>query len=101
MATYTELRNLFSNGTLRNRVVVATVIAANNLLAGSPTADDRKWASSVFGNPRNEGEKAFMSVIAVNKDATIAAIEGATDAAIQTNVDAVVPDLVAAHAAAV
>ena len=40
MATYTELRVLFGNDELRNRVVSATLIAAYGLLSGTPTADD-------------------------------------------------------------
>lgn len=94
MATYTELRQQFSNDDLRNRVVAATVIAANNLLAGTPTAEQKAYAKQVFQNPRAEGEIVFMAVLVANKDATVAQIEGATDAAIQTRVDAVIPNLV-------
>ena len=94
MATYTELRQQFSNDDLRNRVVAATVIAANNLLSGTPTAEQKAYAKAVFQNPRSEGEIVFMAVLAANKDATVAQIEGATDAAIQTRVDAVIPNLV-------
>ena len=100
MATYTEIRNLFSDDALRNRVVVATVVAASDLLAGTPTVDDQKWAANVLSSPRGEGQKSFMAVLALNKAATVAVITGATDAAIQANVDTIVPDLVAAHAAA-
>jgi len=99
MATYTELRNLFSDDALRNRLDVAAVVAANTLLGGTPTAADQGWAAAVFSNPRNEGQKAFMAVLAANKDLSVAAIQGATDAAIQSNVDAVVPSLVVAHSA--
>ena len=99
MATYNELYDLTSNDGLRNRVRVAVVIAAQALLDGTPTADDKDWAAEVFQNPSSEGRKAFNSVLAVNKGATAAAISGATDAAIQSNVDAVVPNLVTAFAA--
>ena len=100
MATYLELRMLMNDSDLPNKVDVATVIAANDLLSGTPTADDRAWASAVFASPRSEGQKALMAVIATNKDATIAVIQGASDAVIQTNVDAVVPSLVSAKAGA-
>ena len=99
MATYIEIRDLFSDSVLRNRIDVATIIAANDLLSGTPTAADQSWAAAAFGNPRGEGQKAFMAVLAVNNAATVAQITGATDAEIQTNVDGVVPSLVSAHAA--
>ena len=99
MAIYTELYSLISNDGLRNKVRVATVIAAQTLLSGTPTADETDWAASVLQNVKGESDKAFISVLAVNKGATQAAIAAATDAAIQTNVDAIVPSLVVAFAA--
>ncbi len=99
MATFIELYNLISNGELRNRVRVATRNAAQDLLDGTPTADETDWAAEVFSNPKSESKKAFESVLAANRTATVAQILGADDAAIQTNVDAVVPNLVTAFAA--
>ncbi len=99
MATYTELRDLFSDDTLRNRVEVAVIVAADGLLAGTPTTDQQKWATAVFDSPRREGNKAYMAVLAANSGATVAQIQSATDAAIQANVDSVVPALVVAYAA--
>jgi len=99
MATYMELRNLFSDDTMKNRVDVAIIIAANNLLGGTPTPAEQGWAAAAFNSPRNEGQKAFMAVLAANKGASVAAIKGATDTALQANVDAVVATLVIAHAA--
>ena len=96
MASYIELRNVVDDDTLRNRVDVAVVIAASDLLSGTPTTSDQKWAANVLGNPRVEGAKALRSVIAINKDATVANILAASDAALQTNVDSVIPDLVVA-----
>ncbi len=100
MASYIDLRNLFSDDTLKNRVDVAIVISASDLLGGTPTAAEQSWAAAVFANPRLEGRKAFMAVIAANKSASVSAIQGATDAALQVNVDNVRADLVVAHAAA-
>ena len=99
MATYLELRNLFNDGDLSNRVDVATMVAANDLIAGTPTVDEQSWAAYVFDSPRNEGRKALNAVLAENKDASVAAIQGATDAAIQAQVDVLVPSLVIAHTA--
>ena len=99
MATYTDLRNLFSDDTLKNRVDVAVIVAASGLLSGTPAVDEQRWAAAVFSNPRSEGQKAFMAVLAANKSASVSAIQGATDATLQDTVDSVVPALVVAHAA--
>ena len=97
MATYVELRNLFSDDTLENRVTTATVIAAQALLDGTPTANDRAWALSVLEDPDGWGIKIFKSVLAANKNASVATIQGASDATIQSAVDAVVPQIVLAY----
>ena len=99
MASYADLYDLTSNDGLRNKIRVAVIVAAQDLLDGTPTADDKDWAAEVFQNPASEGAKAFASVLAVNKDATQAQILAATDLSIQANVDAVVPNLVTAFAA--
>jgi hypothetical protein len=96
MATYTELRQQFSNDTLRNRVAVACVIAANGALTGTPTLAQQKFANAVFSNPDSVGEKVLMSVLATNSANTVAQISAATDAQIQTAVNTVIPNLVAA-----
>ena len=97
MALYIDLRNLFADDTLKNRVDVAVIVAASGLLAGAPTLDEQKWAAAVLNSPRTESRKAFMAVIAANKSATIEQILNANDTALQTNVDEVVPALVVAH----
>lgn len=100
MATYEELRGSFNDSSIRNKVTMATVIAAYDLLQGTPTAADRAWASSTFSSPEAEGRKAFMAVLAANKDTALASIQSATDSAIQTQVDGIVPSLVQALAGA-
>lgn len=99
MASYVEIRDLFSDSVFRNRCTTAVVIAAGNLLAGTPTPDQQRWAAAVFSGPDAEGRKATMAVLAANNAVDVSAITGATDAQIQTNVDAVVDDLVAAFIA--
>lgn len=100
MASYTEIRDLFQGSSdsdeFRNRIQVATAIAAEALLAGTPSTDEQKWAASVFSNPANEGNKAFIAVVAKNSGLSIATIVGSTDAAIQTAVDGLVDSLVIA-----
>ena len=100
MATYLELQSLFNDNDLTLRVRAATVIAANNLLSGAPTAADRAFAASVFASPSGISHQVLMAVLAENKASTVAQIQGASDAALQTNVDSVIPALVSALAGA-
>lgn len=97
MATYSELRDLFSDDSMKNKLDVAVMKAAHAKLTGTPTADEQKWAAAVLANPRAEAEKAYRFVLAANSAADVATILAATDAAIQTQVDAVVPALVVAY----
>jgi len=96
MASYTELRQQFTNDTLRNRVSVACVIAANTLLTGTPTLAQQKFAESVFSNPDVVGSKVLMAVLATNNALTTAQIGAVTDTQLQTAVNSVIPNLVAA-----
>ena len=101
MASYVDIRSIWnnvSNDGLKAQVEVATVIAAEaKLSSGTATAAEQKWAGAVLANPRNEAQKAMLSVIASNKDVTIAQMQGATDSAVQTKVDAVVDGLIVAY----
>ena len=94
MATYIELHELRTNDSLRQKVGVACVVAAQVRLAGTPSAEEAEWARNVITNPGNIANKVINLVLAANKDLTVAQITSATDAAIQTNVDAVVDGLV-------
>lgn len=99
MASYAELRSLFNDSNLRNKVTASVVIAAETELKASPgTADGRSWALDVLNSPEVWGRTTYMLVLAVNKASPVATIQGASDATIQTNVDAVVADLIAARA---
>lgn len=96
MASYTELRGLFSKtddtSDLYGKVEVALIIAALALIeATTPTAADNAYAAAVFNNPKLEAQKIMMAVLASNKDEAEADIKSATDTAVQTAVDAVVP----------
>ena len=98
MATYTELRQLFSDPGLTEKIEVAVIIAANNLISGTPTTAQTAWAATCFASPQGEARKAIMAVLAANSDLSVAAILSATDAQIQTKVDLVIPTLVDALA---
>ena len=79
MATYEELSGLFSNDALRNRVSVAIAIKAAAIIDSTPTADQRAYAESALENPGAHSHSVWKYVLAKNKDATVAQIEGATD----------------------
>jgi len=65
----------------------------------TPTQAQMDWAAAVLQNPNAEAKKALRFVLAKNASATVAQITGASDATLQTNVDEVVPSLVAAYGA--
>lgn len=100
MATLQELRGLFSNSDLMEKVEAALLIAVQAILDGSPTLSDQRYAAHVFENPGVEARKALMSILAVNSSATTGQIVGANDATIQSNVNNVVGTLSAAWVAA-
>ena len=91
MATYAELYGLHNDSALRNRVMVACIVAAEVVMdedGGTPNHANRLlWAASVLVNPQAEARRMFMAVLAANKDATVENIKGALDPQIQTNVD--------------
>lgn len=94
MATYVELFELRSDSTLRNRVAVAMIVAAETIRnedGGTANHANRLlWAKAVFEGSLSQAADMLAAVVAANKDATVAAITTATDAAIQANVDAAV-----------
>lgn len=94
MATYVELRQLFGNDALRNKIEVAVIIAAEAIRtedAGTANHANRLiWAKQAFENPTSVAVKMMMALLAANAAATVAAITGATDAVIQGLVNAAV-----------
>ena len=94
MATYAELLTATENGTLRNKVRVAIVIAAEKIRteAGSVTnhANRLLWAKGAFADPDGTTGRMLWAVLAQNQTTPIASILGASDAAVQTAVDAAV-----------
>lgn len=91
MATYVEIRNLFNDSALRNRVATAVIIAANGILAeGAATQARKAWAAKAFASAEQESKRILMAVLAANSGATVVQIQGAPDAALQANVDAAI-----------
>ncbi len=99
MAAYEDLFGLGTDSALRNLVEVAIWVKAQALIDGAtPTAAEIAWADAALKNPAANAEEILNYVLAVNKAATVANIQGATDASIQANVDAAVDALIAGGA---
>ncbi len=97
MATYLEIRGLFNDSELLNRVTTATIVYAHNAIGGA-TIDQKKWIATALANPTSEAQKILMGVLAANKNSTVEQILGATDAVIQSKVDLIAPLLIDALA---
>lgn len=106
MATYQELRALFNDSDLAEKVEVAVAIAANTIASANDTAapfdqaagahENRvRWAAAAITGTPTEARRILKLVLAKNESATVAQIQNATDALIQGNVDASV-DVIAA-----
>lgn len=94
MATYAELLTLASTAsgdTLRNRIRVAVVVAADIVRAEAPAtanhANRLVWAKKVLENPDAEAIKMLWAVLAQNRAATVTQITSADDATVQTAVN--------------
>lgn len=101
MATYLELRGLFSDGDLNNKVVTATVVAAYTIavrVSPVPTTAEKAWIDAVFKDPISNGRRVLMAILAANRTASVAAIMSASDATVQTNADDIEPILIDALA---
>ena len=95
MATYSELRNLANDSTLRNRVYMALLVAAEEQLTASPAPSDEiiAFAQQIARAPDRLADDVLGLVLAANKDATVAQINAVSDATIQSNVDSVLAAL--------
>lgn len=94
MATYAELLIASENETLRNKVRVACVIAAETVRTEAPATTNHAnrviWAKSAYTDPSLVAQRMLWAVLAQNQAATLAAITGASDATVQTAVTAAV-----------
>lgn len=94
MATYAELRTVFGNDALRNKIEVAVIIAAEGIRTEDPgTANHANrllWLKQAFRSPATEAVTMLKALLAANKDLEISAILAATDEQIQAKVDAAV-----------
>jgi hypothetical protein len=94
MAAYQDLYNLFNNASLRNKMAVAVIVAAEKIRtedAGTTNHAARlTWAKAAFQNPEAAAVSMLKAILAANNTLTVEQITDATDAAIQTKVDAAV-----------
>jgi len=94
MATYIELIGAYDDSTLRQKIAVACVIAAETIRTEDPGVPNHTnrvaWAKKVYVSPTNVANEMIWPVLAQNKAQTLASIIGASDANIQTAVEAAV-----------
>lgn len=93
--TYDEILTASADTTLKNRVKVAIIIAADKIRTEDPRATPlsearRRWAKLALTEPDAQVPSVLWAVLAQNKTLTPAQVTGATDTAIQTAVDAAV-----------
>lgn len=90
MATYTELHGLRADTALLAKIEVACWVACDTIRtedAGTANHANRlKWAKAVLEDPKGMAYSMLPILLAQNKSATVAAINGATDASIQSAV---------------
>ena len=94
MASYDELLQANANTGLINKVRVAVVVSATNIMTEADTTTNHVnrllWAKTVFSDPASAGQRMMWPVLAQNKALTLAQITGAIDADVQSAVDAAV-----------
>lgn len=95
MATYAELLTASENETLRQKIRVAVVVAAEKVRTEDAQvvtnhAARLAWARSVFEGPEAVTQRMVWAVLAQNRASTLAQITGASDGTVQTAVDAAV-----------
>jgi hypothetical protein len=96
MATYEEIYDIAlgdqNTKALRQRVAVAAVIKAVDILAeASPSQARKDWALSALSQPNDPA--LFHYVLGANESVAQASILAASDSAVQTNVDSAVDAL--------
>ena len=91
MASYPELRALFSHSDLRNQIEVACIIAAESIRTEDPITDNHAnrliWAKRAFQNPNAIRNDMLMALLAANAGVEPSAITNASDATVQAKVD--------------
>ena len=89
MASYTDLRSLWSNDILRNRIELAQTVVANEILVqttGLPANHTArvKWAVLVMTSPASWADIMLRLLIARNNTLTTAQLTAVDDADLAT-----------------
>lgn len=91
MATYTELRGLINDPTLKDKISVALLIAAEAIRTEDPQTTNHanrvKWAKKVLQDPDGNADDMLRALLAQNASFTVAQIQGVTDANLQVVVN--------------
>lgn len=94
MATYLELRDLFSDADLKNRIEVACIVSAEAIRTEEEITGNHAnrmiWAKQAFTNPNSIRDPMLKALLAANKDSTVAAIKGVSREVLQSLVDAAI-----------
>jgi len=94
MASYLELFTLKNDSDLQDRILVATVVAAEAIRTDAdPPANQvqrEAWARQALLDPVTESRRMLWAVLAANKSATTASILAVEDTVLQGSVNAVV-----------
>jgi hypothetical protein len=94
MATYEELRAMFGNDALRNRIEVAVILKAHAILQEvTPSAARLAWVVTAFTATETQAVLLLKYALAANAAATVAQITGAADAVLLTAIGAAVDKL--------
>lgn len=107
MATYLELRALFEDSDLLNRISTAVAIACDTIIEGNDTVNPPweggkhgtrvKWADNALSNVRETAEDLFRLFLGKHKALAVAAIQNKTDAAIQSDIELFIDELAEAQ----
>lgn len=91
MATYIELRQLYSHSGLKNRIEVAVVVAAEKIRTEASDAPNHvnrlTWAKATFSGPGRVAEQMLMALLAANRASTVQQLIDVTDEGLQTAVE--------------
>ena len=91
MAIYIQLRKLFNDNELKNRIEVAIIIAAEDIRTeDSETlnhANRLVWARAAFNSPKTFSGSMLRRLLAENSEETVEVIQSVSDENLQILVD--------------
>ena len=91
MATYAELLQASGDDGLRQKVLVAVMVAAEIVRTEQDTTPNHAarlaWAKATFQNPEPARDAMVRAIVVQNRALTLAQILAANDAAVQTAVN--------------